>query len=131
MLLASFLGIDWAEIKFVAGFVGVFLVVYALVIFLWDRWKAYRTRDWISAVATVSTVTMETMMAAKTGDYTRLTVSYTYMADAEQKGSYRFSKDSRSQAEALAESLPGSEFNIRYNPKDQADSVVLLTDRPD
>ena len=131
MLLASLVGVDWAEIKFVTGFVGVFLVVYALVVFLWDRWKAYRTRDWISAVATVSTVTMETMMAAKTGDYTRLTVNYTYMADVEQKGSYKFSKDQRSQADALAESLPGSEFNIRYNPKNQTESVVLVMERPD
>ena len=127
MLAIVFAQFDWSTVWFILGF----FVLYALGVLAWDALKRFRTRGWVAAVATVSTVTMETMMAAKSPDYTRLTVTYTYTADAGQTGSYKFSKDVRRQAESLAESLPGTEFTIRYNPKNQAESVVLLTDRPD
>ena len=61
----------------------------------------------------------------------RLTVHYTYRAASEQTGSYTFSKEFYDATKELAASLAGTECNIRYNPQNEASSVVLLADRPD
>ena len=132
LMMLAWAGIGtWDEFRFVLLVVLAFVALYALTVFLWDRWKRYRTRGWSTAVATVSDVTYEEFPGAKGGHYTRLEVFYTYTGASEQTGSYTFTKDSYGAARKLAESLPGTEFNIRYNPAREADSVVLLADRPD
>ena len=131
MLLAFAGKIERGEIVYVLGGVLAFVVLYALTVYLWDRWKRYSTRDWRTAVATVTTVDYEQVAGAKGGYSMRLTVHYTYMAASVQTGSYSFSKELYDAARSLAESLPGTEFNIRYNPQNEASSVVLLADRPD
>ena len=131
MLLAFSGKIERGELVFVLGGVLAFVALYALTVYLWDRWKRYRTRDWKTAVATVDTVEYKQVAGAKGGYSMRLTVHYTYMAASEQTGYYRFSKELYDSAKELAASLPGTEFNIRYDPKHEASSVVLLGDRPD
>ncbi len=131
MLLAFSGKIEPGEFVYVLGAVLAFVALYALTVYLWDRWKRYSTRDWKTAVATVDTVEYEQVAGAKGGYSMRLTVHYTYIAASERTGSYKFSKELYDSARSLAESLPGTEFNIRYDPKNEASSVVLLGDRPD
>ena len=132
MLLLAFSGkMEPGEWRFVLGGIAGFFVVYALTVYLWDRWKRYSTREWTTAVARVATVEYEQVAGGKSGYSMRLTVHYAYTAATEQTGSYTFSKEFYDAAKELAKSLPGTEFNVRYNPRNEGSSIVLLADRPD
>ena len=65
-MLLAFSG-KWepGELRYVLGGVVSFLILYALTVYLWDRWKRHRTRDWSTAVATVTTVDYEQVAGAR------------------------------------------------------------------
>ncbi len=130
MLPAFIAGVDWLAVRILLVIAVLFLVIFSLRGYLWDRWKRFRTRNWTEATATVTTVQCNQRSGPRGGHFIHVTVNYAYTAGAQQTGSYAVNKNSQGDAAPVAKSLPGRTFTIRYNPQKVGESVSLLSGRP-